>query len=77
VLREGTGFPGKVLSLSIEPEVPWFAGKELVQRTIQEMIVGGCEEVALEAEVANTGALTLYQSLGFIRDKRLHRYAIT
>jgi peptide alpha-N-acetyltransferase len=37
------------------------------------MIEGRCEEVALEAEVTNEGALRLYQGLGFIRDKRLHR----
>uniref|UniRef100_A0A7S0X112 N-acetyltransferase domain-containing protein n=1 Tax=Chlamydomonas leiostraca TaxID=1034604 RepID=A0A7S0X112_9CHLO len=49
-------------------------GKELVRRAIQAMISGGCEEVVLEAEVGNTGALRLYQALGFIRDKRLHRY---
>ena len=37
------------------------------------MIKGNCEEVVLEAEVTNSGALALYQALGFIRDKRLHR----
>jgi len=41
------------------------------------MIEGKCEEVALEAEVTNQGALKLYQGLGFIRDKRLHRCACT
>lgn len=51
------------------------AGSELVQRTIAAMAAGGCEEVALEAEVTNGGALRLYQKLGFVRDKRLHRQA--
>eukprot|EP00882_Tetradesmus_deserticola_P016699 GHRQ01017854.1.p1 GENE.GHRQ01017854.1~~GHRQ01017854.1.p1 ORF type:complete len:137 (-),score=35.41 GHRQ01017854.1:418-828(-) len=41
---------------------------------ISEMVRGECEEVVLEAEVSNTGALTLYRSLGFIRDKHLHRW---
>jgi peptide alpha-N-acetyltransferase len=41
---------------------------------IEEMVRGECEEVVLEAEVSNTGALALYRSLGFIRDKHLHRY---
>ena len=50
------------------------AGTELVKLTIAEMIKGQCEEVVLEAEVTNSGALALYQNLGFIRDKRLHRY---
>jgi len=49
-------------------------GSELVRKSIQAMIEGKCEEVALEAEVTNQGALKLYQGLGFIRDKRLHRY---
>ena len=49
------------------------AGTELVKLSIAEMIKGQCEEVVLEAEVTNSGALALYQNLGFIRDKRLHR----
>ncbi|MEW5318701.1 MAG: hypothetical protein WDW38_009900 [Sanguina aurantia] len=49
-------------------------GSELVKLSIQQMIAGGCEEVVLEAEVCNSGALRLYHGLGFIRDKRLHRY---
>lgn len=49
-------------------------GTELVKLSIAEMIKGQCEEVVLEAEVTNSGALALYQNLGFIRDKRLHRY---
>ena len=44
-----------------------------MKRAIQAMIDGGCEEVVLEAEVANYGALNLYRNLGFIRDKRLHK----
>lgn len=50
------------------------AGSELVKMAIEEMARDGCEEVVLEAEVVNTGALKLYQALGFVRDKRLHRY---
>lgn len=44
-----------------------------MKMAIREMIAKGCEEVVLEAEVSNTGALKLYQALGFVRDKRLHR----
>ncbi len=50
-------------------------GSELVKLAIQEMVAGGCEEAVLEAEVSNGGALKLYQGLGFIREKRLHRWA--
>ncbi|KAL8544267.1 hypothetical protein ACS0TY_004703 [Phlomoides rotata] len=38
------------------------------------MMESGCEEVTLEAEVTNKGALALYGRLGFIRAKRLFRY---
>jgi N-alpha-acetyltransferase 30 len=34
----------------------------------------GCEEVVLETEASNSGALRLYENLGFIRDKRLYKY---
>jgi len=37
----------------------------------------GCEEVVLEAELSNSGALALYQNLGFLREKRLHRYYLS
>ncbi|PON71829.1 FkbH domain containing protein [Parasponia andersonii] len=47
---------------------------ELVTRSIQVMMESGCEEVTLEAEVTNKGALALYGRLGFVRAKRLFRY---
>ncbi|GAB2222335.1 hypothetical protein Drorol1_Dr00013548 [Drosera rotundifolia] len=47
---------------------------ELVSRSIRVMMESDCEEVILEAEVTNKGALALYGGLGFIRAKRLFRY---
>lgn len=47
---------------------------ELVTRSIKVMMESGCDEVTLEAEVTNKGALALYGGLGFIRAKRLFRY---
>ncbi len=49
-------------------------GTGLVKSCIREMIRRGCEELCLETEVTNRGALKLYERLGFIRDKRLRRY---
>ncbi|XP_065681748.1 N-alpha-acetyltransferase 30 isoform X1 [Hydra vulgaris] len=49
-------------------------GSKLVQKSIRRMIEQGCDEVVLETEVTNTGALNLYENLGFVRDKRLLRY---
>ncbi|KAI6649544.1 hypothetical protein LOD99_6710 [Oopsacas minuta] len=49
-------------------------GTTLVYKSIQKMIELGCEEVILEAEVTNKGALRLYSNMGFIKDRYLHRY---
>ena len=52
-----------------------YAGTQLVRLAIQEIVAGGADEVVLEAEVTNGGALALYEGLGFLRDKRLLRCA--
>ena len=49
-------------------------GLRLVRRVIDQMVVHGADEVALEAEVSNVKALNLYLALGFVKDKRLFRY---
>ncbi|EMD35027.1 hypothetical protein CERSUDRAFT_75344 [Gelatoporia subvermispora B] len=46
----------------------------LVTKTIEAMKAGGVEEVVLETEFDNAAALALYESLGFIREKRLYRF---
>ncbi|PWZ00654.1 acyl-CoA N-acyltransferase [Testicularia cyperi] len=48
--------------------------KQLVQRALDEMIKGGAQEIVLETEADNQAALSLYASLGFLREKRLHRF---
>ncbi|KAJ8652360.1 hypothetical protein O0I10_012031 [Lichtheimia ornata] len=49
-------------------------GTTLVQKAIRAMKEQDADEVVLETEYTNQGALALYQRLGFIKDKRLHRY---
>ncbi|XP_072398417.1 uncharacterized protein [Diabrotica undecimpunctata] len=49
-------------------------GSNLVQKAINEMLLGDADEVVLETEVTNKPALQLYEKLGFVRDKRLFRY---
>ena len=49
-------------------------GSKLVQLAVRAMHAGGCDEAVLETEVTNIGALRLYEGLGFVRDKRLHKY---
>ena len=48
-------------------------GKKLAVDLINKM-KETCDEVVLETEVDNYGALYLYESLGFVRTKRLFRY---
>lgn len=38
------------------------------------MIERGADEVVLETEEDNVAAMKLYERLGFIRSKKLHRY---
>ncbi|QKX56187.1 uncharacterized protein TRUGW13939_03287 [Talaromyces rugulosus] len=47
---------------------------KLVRMAIDAMIELNADEVALETEVTNTAAMKLYERLGFLRSKRLHRY---
>jgi N-alpha-acetyltransferase 30 len=46
----------------------------LVRLAIDTMISLDADEVALETEITNTPAIKLYERLGFLRSKRLHRY---
>lgn len=46
----------------------------LVRRAIEAMIAREADEVVLETEVSNTAAMKLYERLGFLRSKKLHRY---
>ncbi|KAI4135120.1 MAG: hypothetical protein LQ347_000938 [Umbilicaria vellea] len=47
---------------------------KLVRMAIDAMIEQNADEIALETEVSNTAAMKLYERLGFLRSKRLHRY---
>ena len=49
-------------------------GKLLVIKSVEAMEAMNADEVVLETEVTNKAALYLYQSLGFIREKRLINY---
>jgi peptide alpha-N-acetyltransferase len=41
---------------------------------IDAMAARDADEIVLETEVSNTASLKLYERLGFLRSKRLHRY---
>eukprot|EP00128_Syssomonas_multiformis_P000775 Colp12_sorted_trinity150504_noHs@11397 len=66
---------GYIAMLAVEKEYrKRKLGSELVIAALDAMKNQGADEVVLEAEVSNTGALNLYENLGFVRDKRLFRY---
>lgn len=48
--------------------------KTLVSKAIDLMIAKDADEIALETEETNVAAMKLYESLGFLRSKKLHRY---
>lgn len=47
---------------------------KLVSSVITAMKEKNVDEVVLETEKVNTAAMKLYENLGFVRSKRLHRY---
>lgn len=47
---------------------------KLVHMAIEAMAAREADEIVLETEVTNTASLKLYERLGFLRSKRLHRY---
>jgi peptide alpha-N-acetyltransferase len=46
----------------------------LVRKAIDAMAERGADEVVLETEESNGPAMKLYERLGFVRSKKLHRY---
>jgi peptide alpha-N-acetyltransferase len=46
----------------------------LVKKAIDAMIKRNADEVVLETEETNIPAMKLYERLGFLRSKKLHRY---
>eukprot|EP01034_Spumella_vulgaris_P028504 gene28504-35370_t len=41
---------------------------------IERMVQQGCQEVILETEASNQGALNLYNKFGFMREEKLSKY---
>lgn len=46
----------------------------LVRRAVDAMAARRADEVVLETEETNLPAMRLYERLGFLRSKKLHRY---
>ncbi|RJE19459.1 acetyltransferase [Aspergillus sclerotialis] len=73
--HHGGPLRGYIAMLAVKEE---YRGKgiatRLVRMAIDMMIERGADEIALETEITNTAAMKLYERLGFLRSKRLHRY---
>lgn len=48
--------------------------RRLVELAVREMAARGAHEIVLETEYDNRPSLALYEALGFVREKRLHRF---
>lgn len=46
----------------------------LVEKAIDAMMKRQADEIVLETEETNVPAIKLYERLGFLRSKKLHRY---
>ncbi len=51
-------------------------GRQILARTVQANYATGQRNVALEVEVKNSGALSLYQSCGFYETSRYDYYSL-
>ncbi|KAJ9096446.1 hypothetical protein QFC21_005268 [Naganishia friedmannii] len=50
------------------------APRKLIELAMRDMITHGADEIVLETEYDNLASLTLYGSMGFIKDRRLYRF---
>jgi len=72
--RSGT-FRGYIAMLAVqETHRGQGIATKLVCMAIDAMAVRDADEIVLETEVTNQASLKLYERLGFLRSKRLHRY---
>ncbi|KAK4614224.1 N-alpha-acetyltransferase 30 [Fulvia fulva] len=65
-----------MLATQAEHRGKGIAGK-LVRLALDAMKAQDADEIALETEVDNIPSLRIYEKLGFIRTKRLHRYYLS
>lgn len=54
--------------------IPLTPARRLVELAIDRMEAAGADEIVLETEFDNGPSLALYEALGFVREKRLHRF---
>jgi len=68
-------YSGYIAMLVVEKPYRSFGlGSKLVELAVEKMRSIGCTQIVLEAEITNSGALSLYEKLGFVRAERMSRY---
>ena len=68
-------YRGYIAMLAVDPSCRRLGlGRKLVAKSINEMKALGADEIMLETEITNIPALRLYESFGFVRDKRMQSY---
>ncbi|KAJ3979881.1 acyl-CoA N-acyltransferase, partial [Lentinula detonsa] len=73
--ESSTKFRGYIAMLSVDKRYRKRGiASTLVKISMEAMKLDGVEEISLETEHDNAPALSLYESLGFIREKRLYRF---
>ncbi|KAL2826987.1 acyl-CoA N-acyltransferase [Aspergillus cavernicola] len=73
--HRGGPLRGYIAMLAVQEEYRGLGiATRLVRMAIDAMGGRGADEIALETEITNTAAMKLYERLGFLRSKRLHRY---
>jgi peptide alpha-N-acetyltransferase len=66
---------GYIAMLAVDPNIRRIGlGRKLVHQNIEDMKKLGAEEIMLETEITNSAALRLYESFGFLKEKRLQSY---
>ncbi|CAG7925808.1 unnamed protein product [Penicillium olsonii] len=73
----GQGIATKLVRMAIDAMIERDADevwKEIWLEIEMGMTEADIEQIVLETEITNKGAMKLYERLGFIRSKQLHRY---
>ncbi|KAI5306177.1 N-alpha-acetyltransferase mak3 [Ascosphaera pollenicola] len=73
--HSGGPLRGYIAMLAVEEEYRGHGiATKLVCMAIDAMAERDADEIVLETEVSNKAAMRLYERLGFLRSKKLHRY---
>ncbi len=70
----GKGIATELVRKTLDVMIERDADEVLPSKTFCQSFTLRITQIALETEVTNTAAMKLYERLGFLKSKRLHRY---